>query len=135
MNLRNGKKIGGTFRGNPKKLGSIGVVGDFLKTCVASIEMNPIGFTVYDVPIALKRQGVEPDHDEGGVTGVAVLSTSHLAIHTWPEESGATFDLHSCRDFPAEKVAELLGKFFDAYDVEIHDLTFSLHPHEVREAV
>jgi spermidine synthase len=31
-----------------------------------------------------------------GVTGVIVISTSHMAIHTWPENQHAAFDLFTC---------------------------------------
>lgn len=31
-----------------------------------------------------------------GVTGMLVLSTSHISIHTWPEERYASFDLYTC---------------------------------------
>lgn len=31
-----------------------------------------------------------------GVTGVLVLSTSHLSIHTWPEERYASLDFYTC---------------------------------------
>lgn len=34
--------------------------------------------------------------DPQGVTGAIIISTSHLAIHTWPEEHYAAFDLFSC---------------------------------------
>ena len=33
---------------------------------------------------------------DGGVTGAVVLAESHLAIHTWPERSGATLDVYVC---------------------------------------
>ncbi len=32
----------------------------------------------------------------GGATGAVVLAESHLAIHTWPERSGATLDVYVC---------------------------------------
>lgn len=32
----------------------------------------------------------------GGATGAVVLAESHLAIHTWPERSGATLDIYVC---------------------------------------
>jgi S-adenosylmethionine decarboxylase proenzyme len=32
----------------------------------------------------------------GGSTGAVVLAESHLAIHTWPERSGATLDVYVC---------------------------------------
>lgn len=33
-----------------------------------------------------------------GVTGVLVLSTSHISVHTWPEYGYAAFDVFSCSD-------------------------------------
>jgi S-adenosylmethionine decarboxylase proenzyme len=33
---------------------------------------------------------------DGGVTGVVVLSESHVAIHTWPEKSTVTLDVYVC---------------------------------------
>ena len=33
-----------------------------------------------------------------GVTGVVLLSTSHISVHTWPEYGYAAFDVFSCSD-------------------------------------
>jgi S-adenosylmethionine decarboxylase len=33
----------------------------------------------------------------GGVTALALLSESHVAIHTWPEHRGALLSLGTCR--------------------------------------
>ncbi len=49
----------------------------------------------------------------GGVTGLYLLSESHLACHTYPEYGVATFNLYCCRMRPAwdweVRLAELLG--------------------------
>ena len=46
--------------------------------------------------------------DEGGVTGICVLSTSHCSIHTWPLRPFFVMDVYSCRDFdPADRLAAL----------------------------
>jgi len=37
------------------------------------------------------------DHP-GGVSGLALLSESHLACHTYPEFQAATFNLYCCRN-------------------------------------
>jgi S-adenosylmethionine decarboxylase len=37
---------------------------------------------------------------EGGVTGLVVLTESHLACHTYPEHGTATFNLYCCRTRP-----------------------------------
>ncbi len=33
---------------------------------------------------------------QSGFTGVLLLAQSHLALHTWPELSGATLDVYVC---------------------------------------
>ena len=49
----------------------------------------------------------------GGVTGLALLTESHLACHTYPEFRTATINLYCCREraeWPwAERLDEMLG--------------------------
>lgn len=49
----------------------------------------------------------------GGVTGLYLLTESHLACHTFPETGIATFNLYCCRPRPAfeweERLRELLS--------------------------
>jgi S-adenosylmethionine decarboxylase len=49
----------------------------------------------------------------GGVTGLQLLTESHLTCHTYPEHATATFNLYCCRERPtwpwAERLAEMLG--------------------------
>jgi S-adenosylmethionine decarboxylase len=49
----------------------------------------------------------------GGVTGLLLLTESHLACHTYPENGVATFNLYCCRTRPAwpwqERLRALLG--------------------------
>ena len=49
----------------------------------------------------------------GGVTGLFLLTESHLACHTYPEMGVATFNLYCCRprpDWPWEdRLADMLG--------------------------
>ena len=48
-----------------------------------------------------------------GVTGLIMLTESHLACHTYPEFRAATFNLYCCRERPewnwAENLREILG--------------------------
>ena len=50
---------------------------------------------------------------EGGATGLAMLTESHLACHTYPEFGVATFNLYCCRERPAwawdVRLRELIG--------------------------
>ena len=49
----------------------------------------------------------------GGVTGLYLLTESHLTCHTFPEKGLATFNLYCCRPRPAfaweERLRSLLG--------------------------
>ena len=49
----------------------------------------------------------------GGVTGLYLLTESHLACHTYPEHALATFNLYCCRPRPRwpweQRLAEVLG--------------------------
>lgn len=44
---------------------------------------------------AIVKQDVHA-FDPHGITGVAILAESHLAIHTWPEHGYATLDIFTC---------------------------------------
>jgi len=43
-----------------------------------------------------------------GLTGVLVLSESHLSIHTWPEINLMTFDIYMCGDADPAKALNIL---------------------------
>ena len=62
---------------------------------------------------------------EGGVTGLLMLSESHLACHTYPEFGVATFNLYCCRERPAWAWAERLREMIGARDVRVRSVTRS----------
>jgi len=130
MGYRVGTKVSGTFEGDPKLLADPGQVARFLRVLVQEIGMTALGHHIYDVPIAVKRMGQDPLTDEGGVTGITVLSTSHAAIHTWPEVSGGRIDVDSCREFQAGVVKDLLIRLFAARKIYLYDLSFCFKPHD-----
>jgi len=51
--------------------------------------------------------------EQQGVTGLLMLTESHLACHTYPEHRTATFNLYCCRERPEwnwqENLRELIG--------------------------
>ena len=49
-----------------------------------------------------------------GVTYIAVITTSHFSIHTWPEYGYAAVDVFSCEETLQEKLADSLKKAFGA---------------------
>lgn len=56
---------------------------------------------------------------EGGITGLAMLTESHLACHTYPEYSTATFNLYCCRSRPEWNWEENLKTLLEAEGVRI----------------
>jgi len=46
--------------------------------------------------------------DEGGITGMCVISTSHMSIHCWPIRKCFSMDVFSCKDFDGNKVKEII---------------------------
>ncbi|MEZ5307255.1 MAG: S-adenosylmethionine decarboxylase [Pyrinomonadaceae bacterium] len=56
---------------------------------------------------------------EGGVTGLVALSESHLACHTYPEFSTATFNLYCCRERPEWDWSTELRLRLDAKNVSV----------------
>jgi S-adenosylmethionine decarboxylase proenzyme len=58
-----------------------------------------------------------------GVSGVVIISESHIAIHTWPELGYAAVDLFTCGDKCDPKVSyEYLKKMFNAKNASYKEL-------------
>ena len=58
-----------------------------------------------------------------GVSGVVIISESHLAIHTWPELGYAAVDLFTCGDKCDPKVSyEFLKKKFNCKNATFSEL-------------
>ncbi|MBI2664374.1 adenosylmethionine decarboxylase [Candidatus Woesearchaeota archaeon] len=66
---------------------------------------------------SVPAQGID-SFDRGGVTGFVILVESHMAIHTFPEDGYATFDIFSCKDFDIKYAVDLLTKMLGAVKVE-----------------
>ncbi|MBM4075141.1 MAG: adenosylmethionine decarboxylase [Planctomycetes bacterium] len=64
-----------------------------------------------------------------GVTGVAVLSESHLSIHTWPEFGYVAADVFTCGDTTKpQAAARVLYDAFEAEHSDIKELTRGTRP-------
>ena len=56
---------------------------------------------------------------EGGITGLVMLTESHLACHTYPEHNSATFNLYCCRTRPEWNWEENLRRMIGAKSVSV----------------
>jgi S-adenosylmethionine decarboxylase len=57
----------------------------------------------------------------GGVSGVAVLSESHISIHSWPEADYAALDVFMCGEAKPHLAIEVLREAFQARDVVVKE--------------
>jgi S-adenosylmethionine decarboxylase len=57
-----------------------------------------------------------------GVSGVTVISESHIAIHTWPEFEFAAVDIFYCGDLNLEDGIQFLQVAFDAENIDTREL-------------
>ena len=81
-----------------------------------------LGLRVVGEPLWHKFPG------EGGVTGLAMLTESHLACHTYPEFRVAAFNLYCCRERPEWPWAERLGEMIGAAEVCVRGVSRETRP-------
>ena len=55
-----------------------------------------------------------------GITGIAVIETSHIAIHVWDEPNPALMqiDVYSCAEFDVDQIAEKIKADFDVIKLD-----------------
>lgn len=122
-----GTSIRAHILANPERLDDVAVVERFLTEAVVRLGMRALAPpAVYDVCARIRELGGEAWEDEGGVSGCVILSTSHIAIHTWPKRKRAVIDAWSCRIFEPRVLRMLAADVFYAEAVTIHDTTGTL---------
>ena len=80
---------------------------DFIKYINMKVLMGP--YVIYhDVP------------GNRGITGAAIIETSHIVMHVWDEPSPALmqFDVYSCGEFDAEQICRLIQRDFDITKID-----------------
>ncbi|MBY0146705.1 adenosylmethionine decarboxylase [Neobacillus niacini] len=58
-----------------------------------------------------------------GVTGVLVLSTSHLSIHTWPEERYVSLDFYTCGTLELTPQVDFLIKELSSKQAKVYSIS------------
>lgn len=97
---------------NPATLRSRDLLAALFADIVAATGLHPVDDTQWHV-----------FDGEGGITGLLMLSESHLACHTYPEQGYAAFSLYSCGPGTAEwPWAERLHAALGAEDVLVRVL-------------
>jgi len=74
---------------DPSRLRSRAALETLFARAVAELDLHPVGEALWH---AFPGQG--------GITGLLLLTESHLTCHTFPERGFAAFDLYCCRERP-----------------------------------
>jgi len=134
--------------GNSASLADARCLQYLVEDLVETVGMQLLGDPqVHEVEVDIRKLGREPFEDEGGVSVLACLSTSHVALHTWPLRGEFHLDIYSCREFEAGPVLGMLldtlqesapagdalgsppatglGPSPASLHLEVHDLTFA----------
>lgn len=84
-----------------------------LKTVVQAIDAS-------NMHLCGKPQVIAVDDDEyGGVSILALIIESHVALHTWPKFKHTWVDIATCGKGTPEKGLQLISKFLSADEVKI----------------
>tara|TARA_R110000772_G_scaffold49280_2_gene113431 strand:- start:887 stop:1468 length:582 start_codon:yes stop_codon:yes gene_type:complete len=89
----------------------ISYLTDWLHNFIDSINMKVLMgpyVTYHDIP------------GNRGITGAAIIETSHIIMHVWDEVSPALmqFDVYSCGAFDPEEICKKIQKDFDVVKIE-----------------
>ena len=80
---------------------------NFIETINMKVLMGP--YVIYhDVP------------GNRGITGAAIIETSHIVMHVWDEPSPALmqFDVYSCGEFDPEQICRLIQRDFEITKID-----------------
>jgi len=55
----------------------------------------------------------------GGVAGVAMLTQSHISVHTWPENGYGAFDAFVCGDADPHPILPVLERAFEPESIDV----------------
>lgn len=102
---------------DPAALKDVRVLAGLFEELVVSLALTVVGTPQWNV-----------FPGPGGITGLALLSESHLAVHTFPEHGYAALSIYSCRTRDALDFEALVKRRLAATHVAVRTL-----PREARK--
>lgn len=120
------------FRADSEKLRDESLLSAVLLHIVENIRMQALFEpTVCNVKERLEELGVDNNFiDTGGLTGFVPISTSHVAMHTWPLECEAVLDVYSCKQFDRKIPMNIINEYYEPTFAKVSDLSQSLYQNE-----
>lgn len=66
----------------------------------------------------------DPTADDGGMTTQCIISTSHIAYHSWPLQRRFRLVVDSCKDYSATTVVQTLCEWFPVNKLSLQDIRY-----------
>ena len=93
---------------------------DIFVKLAEALEMQIIlGPTFLEVELDPSKLTSDVFQDEGGITGMCVISTSHMSIHCWPLRKCFSMDVFSCKNFNSAKAISMVEKLLGVETVNV----------------
>ena len=108
---------------DPVRLADPEVMRALFARLVVLLELRPVAPAQW-------HQFPAAEHGPGGVTGMALLSESHLTVHTFPEHGALCLNLFCCRPRPDWDVEGEIASFVrsDGFGVRVRRVDRALGP-------
>jgi S-adenosylmethionine decarboxylase len=65
---------------------------------------------------------LDTDDDDGGWSVACQITTSHIALHGWPQRNAFMMDVFSCHDFDVERAQRIIWERLGVTDANVRDL-------------
>ena len=127
MDLNAGRLVAINVLAEPyhNNLADTGHIKWFLDDLIDAIGMMPLAdvqfFEVQPSPESIQ----DAFADDGGLTAQVVISTSHVAYHSWPLQDRFRLVVDSCKDFQAAIVESKIRAAFPVKSLSIQDLPYA----------
>lgn len=106
------------FVADPGRISCPDSIRNFMTDLVGLLKMEILdGPRITEVPLDTNQLATESD--DGGITGYCLITTSHIAIHTWPLRNRFCLDVFSCKEFSGEEAESYLREFFGVTQAEV----------------
>jgi S-adenosylmethionine decarboxylase len=85
------------------------------------------------IRVPLDPEKLDSDDDEGGWSVICQITTSHIALHSWPMRGAFMMDIFSCKDFDPERAQAIVSEHLNIAEINVqqirrHDPRFESAP-------
>jgi hypothetical protein len=96
----------------------------FFHRLIERIDMKPLTAPMSIVIPPDERNVGDAHADDGGMTTQCIISTSHIAYHSWPLQCRFRLVVDSCKDFSSQTVVSTVAEWFPVNGLSLQDCRY-----------